>query len=384
MGSDSPDGLRVAFLTNMVPPYNKPLFMLLSRRYKQFRLFLSTAMESNRPWLPDWEGLDVVVQKGLTLRRSWRHPGGFQEPSSVHFPLDTLSQLGRFEPDVIVSGEMGFRTLLAFVYAKLHPKCRLLIWSEVTPITEKGRGIARNVLRRLLAPRVHGFLALGPSGVRYIRSLGVCDDRIFKIAYSTSLPAFTAIPLERHGPLATRLLFSGQLVSRKGLEPFLEALAGWAEENSERQIEFTIVGDGPERAALTAVLLPPNVKLSFIGSVQYHQLPAQYADAGIFVLPSLADTWAVAVNEALAGGLPVLGSPYSQAVEEMVENSKTGWTFRPDYPDEMRAAIHTALSTSEADLNRMRAHARQASLQVTPRQTADVFENAVRTVRDKI
>ena len=379
-GSDSRTGLRVAFLTNLIPPYHKPLFTLLSREYSPFRLFISTAMEANRPWLPEWGDLDVIVQHGLALRRNWRHPGGFEEPAVIHLPLDTYAQLWRFNPDVIVSGEMGLRTLLACVYAKLHRRCRLLIWSEVTQITEEGRGALRMILRRFLAKNADGFLALGVGGVGYIRSLGVDSSKIFRIAYSTGLSAFLQIPIERHGPCATRLLFSGQLVARKGLAPFIEVLAEWAARHPERQIEFRLLGSGPERDSLAALPLPLNVKLVFIGTVQYNQLPTVYAESGIFALPTLADTWAVAVNEALASGLPVLGSLHSQAVEEMVEDGRNGWTFRPEKRDEMRVAIDRALSCSETELNQMRVAARHSALQVTPEQTAAVFCDAVRTV----
>jgi glycosyltransferase involved in cell wall biosynthesis len=379
-GSDSRTGLRVAYLTNLIPPYHKPLFALLSKEYSPFRLFLSTAMEANRPWLPEWSGLDVVVQRGLAIRRKWRHPVGFEEPAVIHLPLDTYAQLARFKPDVIVSAEMGLRTLLACVYAKLHRRCRLLIWSEVTQTTEDGRGALRMILRRFLAKRADGFLALGAGGVGYIQSLGVDRGKIFRIAYSTGLSPFLEIAVERHGFYATRLLFSGQLIARKGLTPFLEVLGDWAARHPERQIEFRLLGNGPERDSLGALPLPLNVKLVFIGTVQYNQLPAVYAESGIFVLPTLADTWGVAVNEALASGLPVLGSVHSQAVEEMVEDGRNGWTFRPENRDEMQRALDEALSVSEAELNQMRVAARQSALRVTPEQTAAVFGDAVRAV----
>jgi glycosyltransferase involved in cell wall biosynthesis len=86
------------------------------------------------------------------------------------------------------------------------------------------------------------------------------------------------------------------------------------------------------------------------------------------------------VNEALASGLPVLGSLHSQAVEEMVQDGKSGWTFRPENRAEMCRAIGRALSCSEKELNRMRVHARHAALQVTPEKTAAVLDDALQAV----
>jgi glycosyltransferase involved in cell wall biosynthesis len=377
-----PSEWRVAFLTNLIPPYHIPLFTLLSRHYHLFRLFISTPMEPNRPWVPDWHGLDVTVQKGITLRRSWRHPRGFVESTAVHFPLDTFGQLGSFRPHVVISVEMGFRTLLAYLYARLNRRCRLLIWTEVTDVTERGRGPSRQFLRRFLVKRAHGFLAVGEGGVRYIQRLGANPATVFKLSYSTDLSTFAFIPLERHGAVATRLLFCGQLIQRKGLLGFLHTLTSWATVHPEFSVEFTIVGTGPERAALAEMPMRPNVKLIFIGGLQYRELPEIYADSGIFVLPTLADTWAVAVNEALASGLPVLGSVYSQAVEEMVGDGENGWTFRADQPEEMYNALERALTTSIPELNAMRQCARARALAVTAEAAAAAFDDALRTVME--
>jgi len=362
---------KVALLTNMIPPYHKPLYLLLAERLKDFRLFISTPMEANRPWLPEWSGLDVVVQKGFTLRRHWKHPR-FGEALAVQLPIDTYQQLARFQPDAIISAEMGLRTLLACLYSKLHPRCRLLVWSEVTGVTEQGRGRLRQLLRRVIARRADGYLALGSGGVRYIESLGVGREEIFQIAYSTNLEPFLAIPLERSPAAARRLLYSGQLVERKGLAPFVRALASWGRAHAERSVEFWLAGDGPLRNTLTALPLPGNVKLLFIGTVQYHQLPDVYAESGIFVLPTLADTWAVVVNEALASGLPVLGSTSSQAVEEMVSDGENGWTFSPDEASQMDSALSRALDASDSELAAMRIRARQRATEITPEKTAAV------------
>lgn len=372
-----PVEMKVAFLTNLIPPYHKPLFDLLTRHYSQFRLFISTPMESNRPWLPEWSGLEVVVQKGPTLSRKWRHPRGFDDQVAVHFPTDTFQQLQRFHPDAIISVEMGFRTLIASAYARMHPRCRLLIWTEVTAVTEHGRGTARRLLRRLLARQAHAFLAVGTGGARYIQGLNVSPDKIFQIAYSTALEAFAALPLERSGAVATRLLYSGQLIERKGLSLFLKTLARWASDHPARQVEFRLAGDGPLKPVLAAMPLPPNVKLMFIGTVQYNQLPEIYAESGIFVLPTLADTWAVVVNEAMASGVPVLGSIYSQAVEEMVEDGKTGWVFHADNGNEMYGALDRALCSRDEELNLMRDHARRRALQITSENTASVCQRAL-------
>ncbi len=368
---------RVAFLTNMIPPYHKPVLDVLSARFGGLRVLISTPMESNRPWKLEWDGLDVVVQKTITLRGRWRHPKGFSEPLFVHVPIDTVQQLRKYRADVVISGEMGARTLFALLYRKLNRHSKLIVWAEVAESTEQGRGRSRRIFRSVLHPWVDAFLVTGESGARYMRSLGVDDRKIFKISYTTQLTPFMAVPLSRGEEHAKRLLYVGQLIERKGLEPFVDVLSKWASANQTCRIELILAGDGPLRARLQNVAVPQNVKIEFLGNVPYENLPEIYGAAEIFVLPTLADTWGVVVNEAMAAGLSVLGSLYSQAVMELVKDGQNGWTFRADDASETYDAIDRSLKTSVGKLSEMRKCARDTAARLTPHYVAGLIENAV-------
>jgi glycosyltransferase involved in cell wall biosynthesis len=370
-------GLRVAFLTNLIPPYHKPVLHLLARRYQALRVLLSTPMEANRPWKVDWDDLDVVVQRTYTAKGVWHHPRGFSEPLALHIPLDTLQQLRRFSPDVIISAEMGARTLLAMVFRKLNPYCRLIIWAEAAESTESGRGWARHVARRIFVKNADGFLAVGASAVKYLEGLGAASHRIFKIAYTTDVERFAVNLLTRPAESARRLLFCGQFVERKGLVPFLQVLSRWAGDHPRQSVNFALAGDGPSKQQLSEVPLAANVKLEFLGAFQYDDLPQIYGSAGVFVLPTLADTWAVVVNEALVAGLPVLGSAYAQAVEELIEDGRNGWIFRPDNAEDTYRAIDRMMNTSEAELDAMRVLGRALAAELNPARVADLIGLAV-------
>lgn len=368
--------LKIAFLTNVIPPYHKPFLDCLAKRY-QMRVLLSTPMEPNRPWKLEWSGLDVVTQRTLTLNGRWRHPRGFSEPLRVHVPIDTVAQLRRFGPDLMISVEMGARTLLAALYRKLRRSSKLIVWAEVAESTEQARGWVRSRMRRFLRGNADAFLVTGASGARYVRSLGVDEAKIFQISYTTDVSMFSTVPLKREPDCERRLLFVGQLIERKGLRQFLEALSKWASANPDRRVEFVLAGNGPLRNELERLTLPPNIEVSFPGAVDYENLPRIYEKAGLFVLPSLADTWGVVVNEAMAAGLPVLGSMYAQAVSEMVKEGENGWVFHADDPGEMYRAIDRALGTPAAQLDRMRQRARATALKLTPDHLAHSVENAV-------
>ncbi len=373
----NPGPERVALLTNFVQPYRRPLFQAIAKRLNELRIFVSTPMEPNRPWLPNEQGLDVVHQKSFFITRPWRHPRGFSEDVYIHIPYDTLAQLWRYAPHVIISGQMGFQTLLSLFYRWLRPSTKLILLATVSEHSEQGRGWLRTWLRRWMLPGMDAVLANGESGARYLQRFGVTRERIFFTPYTMDNAPFLALPLERDSKQANRLLYSGQLVSRKGLQPFLAVLQRWCRQNPERNVEFWLLGEGVLRSELERMLLPSNLVLNFVGVVQYDQLPDIYAQCGILAFPTLADEWGVVVNEAMAAGMPVLGSLYSQAVEELVVNDETGWTYRPDQPEEMYEALDRAMKTQPERLDEMRRIARNRIAQLTPDFVAERVMEAI-------
>ena len=371
---------RVALLTNFIPPYRLPLYEAIAAGVPEFQVFISTPMEPNRSWTPNWESLNVKLQKTLTLKRSWKHPHGFSEDFYVHFPYDTFWLLMKYQPDIVISGEMGLRTLQALIYRKLNPSSRAILWATVSEYSEQGRGKLREGLRQVVLPQADAVMVNGKSGSRYVRQFGVSEDRIFFAPYTTNIEPFMDVPISRSPEVAHRLLYVGQLVERKGIMPFLSTLRCWIQKNPERKLELWIVGDGPLREALAQEKTITNLEVQFLGNVEYKNLPKIYAQGGIFVFPTLADEWGLVTNEAMAAGLPVLGSLYSQSVEELIVEGETGWTFRPDQPEEMYDALDRSLLTSHEALENMRVKAREQISHLTPKFVATSIFKAIEEV----
>jgi glycosyltransferase involved in cell wall biosynthesis len=87
-------------------------------------------------------------------------------------------------------------------------------------------------------------------------------------------------------------------VGRVAVEKNLEAFLGLDVPGTK-----VIVGDGPAREALE-VRYPDAV---FTGAKFGEDLARHYADADVFVFPSLTETWGGVAIEAMASGLPVAG-----------------------------------------------------------------------------
>jgi len=367
--------LRVALLTNFVPPYRSPLFRILTERFGAFRIFVSTRMEPNRHWESDTDGLDIEILRGLTLNRTERHPHRFSNPVFVHLPLSAGFQLRKMQPDVVVSSQLGLASLMAAAYCLFHRESALVLWLTLSEVSELGRGWFRGLVRRRLLARAQAVMVNGESGARYARSLGTAKEKIFRIYQAVDNAAFADVR-ERPQRAGRQLLFVGSIEPRKGLTPFLGHLSHWANNHPSRSVELRVAGSG-EGLDEGGRDFPVNLVVREIGETPYARMPSIYADASLLVFPTLADEWGLVVNEAFAAGVPVLGSRYSQAVEELVEDDVTGWTFHPDREDECRDALERALDTSDEELDGMRAACRERIASFTFETTADRMSEAI-------
>src|SRR5688572_27563388 len=109
-------------------------------------------MESNRDWKPDWGSLDVAQQRTLTFHRKWK-TSTFAENYELHVPYDTIAQLRAYRPDVILTGEMGARSVQAVAYARFT-RTPVVLWAMLSEHTEQSRGGLRTPIRRWLARSV--------------------------------------------------------------------------------------------------------------------------------------------------------------------------------------------------------------------------------------
>jgi glycosyltransferase involved in cell wall biosynthesis len=368
--------IRTALLTNFIAPYRLALLEALRDRVGELKIFVSALTESDRPWKPNMGSLYVVHQKTKTLKWSRALPG-YHQRLFIHFPYDTLAQLWRYSPRIVISGELGLRSLQAAIYRTLAPKSRLIIWATLSEVTEQGWGRGRMVLRRIILRAADAVVCNGMSGSRYIASLGFPGDKIHILNQPIDVGMFVSLPQTRPAEEARRLVFSGRFIPQKAVVELQANLAEWARANPERQLELVWIGDGELRATLEQTQVPANFTQLFHGNQPYEALPELYRHCGALVLPSLMDEWGLVVNEAMASGLVVLGSIYSQAAVEMVNDGVNGWLIDSLHPETITHATDQLFAASLEKLDEMRAAGRQRALKITPEGGADILLAAI-------
>jgi glycosyltransferase involved in cell wall biosynthesis len=136
----------------------------------------------------------------------------------------------------------------------------------------------------------------------------------------------------RSGPL--RMLTVGRLSVEKGIEHLLAACRILA---PDVDYELTIAGTGPLDAELrTAAADLPRVR--FVGAVPRASLGELYRDHDLFVTATLNEAFALVVLEALACGLPVVGTSI-EALRAVVTGKENGLLVPPSEPPALAEAI---------------------------------------------
>jgi glycosyltransferase involved in cell wall biosynthesis len=179
----------------------------------------------------------------------------------------------------------------------------------------------------------------------------------------------------RNGALS--LLAVGSLVPRKGYDVLLAALALIA----DLSWHLTIVGDR-ERSPETARRLSEQIaalnldrRVTQAGAASPQRLGEFYANADLFVLASRFEGYGMAFAEALAHGLPVIGT-MAGAIPETVPR-EAGILVAPDDIEALATALRTVI-IDRGERTRLAAGASAAATRLpTWQDTARIFHRVI-------
>jgi glycosyltransferase involved in cell wall biosynthesis len=184
---------------------------------------------------------------------------------------------------------------------------------------------------------------------------GVSADRIVTATPGTDVAA----PAKGSSDGIVRLLAVGAIVPRKGYDMLIAALASI----SELSWALTIAGDrtrDPDCAAqLDAAIADHRLgdRVALLGAVPDERLAELYDSADVFVLPSRFEGYGMAFAEALARGLPVIGTT-AGAIPDTVPQG-AGLLVSPDDAKALAFALKRLID-NPVERKEMAARAREA------------------------
>lgn len=165
---------------------------------------------------------------------------------------------------------------------------------------------------------------------------GVNPAKIVCVPYAVDSETFQYDPLASHGNKSSsrlRALCVAQVSLRKGIPVLLSAVEGLP-------VDLTLVGQVFDQRILRN--LPSNVTLR--GSLSKKELIRAYANADVFVLPTIEDICSLVVAEAATAGLPVITTTANGAKELL---GKSHSIIEPGNVEVLRQALATAATPSD-------------------------------------
>jgi glycosyltransferase involved in cell wall biosynthesis len=259
-----------------------------------------------------------------------------------------------------------------------------LLRSETTDlIRSRGRlrGLFRRYVVRAALRSAAGCLYIGRSNRRFLEGMGVSPARLFPAHYAVDVDRFRgdgASPGARRRTRQLRdagdddfvILTCAKALPHKRLQDPIEAV-----KRLGPRVRLWIVGDGPERRRLEGIAAGAGDRIRFLGFVNQGDMPGLLHAADAFVLASESEPWGLAVNEAMACGLPVVCSDRCGCAADLIREGVTGFTYPTCDVGAMADRLGRLLA-APAEARRMgRAAqelvAREYDVKATARQVAD-------------
>ncbi len=173
-----------------------------------------------------------------------------------------------------------------------------------------------------------------------LRLHGVIPEKIAMLPYGVDLGAFhpSSLSQDRRGGEPLVCLYVGQISHRKGIRTLL----GAARRCRDLPLCFRLIG--PIVSAEVLDGLPDNV--SYEGPSHPGDIADAMRQADLFVLPTIEDSFALVLFEAMATALPVVTTNHAGA-SELIEDGRDGLIIPPGEAVALADAIHRLVEEPE-------------------------------------
>jgi colanic acid/amylovoran biosynthesis glycosyltransferase len=354
VGPELPHLVRAFGRTRVVPLHDGGTQLSMPEAVELDRS-LATAWRAHRLrfTLLAWRWPGIAAE----LRRGWRHGGWVGAVRVWRWAAVALAswewlreRVRDDAPVLLYSYWRGGQTLAIARWAALHGEAgavavtrvhRYELYDEAfDPPFQPWTAVYASL--RLVVP-------VARQGADYLIALGIDPSRV-RVA-RLGVPAGPRARVSTDGML--RVLSCSTVTEVKRVERIARALGLLAARHPSRRIEWTHYGDGPRMPAVHAVLagVPSNLQAKLPGRVDHDRVLAHYSEqpVDLLLLTSRSEGLPVAIQEALAHGVPVVATDVGGVAEAVDRSGDNGALLPADASPDVVAAAVEALWLADAE-----------------------------------
>jgi glycosyltransferase involved in cell wall biosynthesis len=342
---------KLAIISSHPIQYNAPLFALMAERGEfELRVFYTWGEDAVKPkfdpdfgkvieWdIPLLEGYSYQFLKNVAKDPGSHHFLGIDNPHLIH-------DIEEWGADVVWIWGWSFKShLKALRY--FHGK--IPVWFRGDSVSLSRPKVLKSLLRRVYLKWVYSHVDLafhvGEHNKNYYLENGLDSDQLVLASHAVDNNRFfnTLVSSEAIEQFRASLgfsetdfviLFAGKLEPRKN--PFY--LKQIWEYIVSTNIKLLIVGNGPLENELKLICKSDD-RIQFLDFQNQTQMPILYQSCNALILPSMSETWGLAMNEAMASGIPVLASENCGGAIDLIQEN-CGFIFPLNDPQMVAKTI---------------------------------------------
>ena len=325
---------KLAIITSHPIQYNAPLFALLAKEDKiDLKVFYTWGVDSiKEKYDPDFQ---QVIQWDIPLLEGYQYQfleNTSKNPGSNHFKgiinPNLNQEIEKWGADIVWLWGWAFDSHLK---ALRYFKGKKEVWfrGDSTLLDEPKGFNLKKILRRVFLTWVYRYIDkafyVGTHNKAYFVKHGLKETQLVYAPHAIDNDRF-ADPTGEYSKKAKEirtklgvsenkklLLFVGKFEPNKNLLELVKAI-------NNTDLSLLLVGNGPQEEILKEIAAE---NIFFMPFQNQTMMPIIYRVGDAFIMNSKSETWGLAMNEALASGIPIIASNKCGGAIDLI-NSKNG------------------------------------------------------------
>ncbi len=293
-------------------------------------------------------GFDLITARlddGLLREEKIGNINIFRVGPKILYPglafLKALSLQNKNKYDAILALQASQGGGAAWLFKLFNPRV-LFILNIQEGKDLKGQGFLINFFRKIIIRKADIITVISRYLAGYALKAG-SKAKIVIIPNGVDLDRFKY--KTKNAGRNLKIITVSRLVPKNGIEDLIQAFYILKTKYNMQNIELAIIGSGSlkENLKLKVNGLKLEKEVKFLGTIQNEELPGYLHGADVFVRPSLSEGLGTAFLEAMAAGVPIIGTEIG-GIPDFLINGETGLYCKANDPADLAEKINSILS----------------------------------------